>query len=223
MSYSRFELILTNFHTVQHLGLDFKLDIFRFVVSYDLVTSPASSGAEGQNRGPPARLAQSRKLTPPPVFSICGTARVVAASTSTGIHLLDPATLAVTHVLANSRDGFSLAAGSDHLYSTHRDRTVKVWDLNERAYVESLFGHQDIPTAVDVLVMGGRGPNSSTSKRIVTSGGFDNTLRMWKIDEESQLVYNWADEDVIDVVKVTFICKTNSKEDYPTTVHTVPF
>jgi len=39
------------------------------------------------------------------------------------------------------------------------------------------------------------------SNRIVSAGGFDKTLRVWKIEEESQLVYNW-DEDVIDYVKV---------------------
>ncbi|KAG8525470.1 uncharacterized protein KY384_009114 [Bacidia gigantensis] len=33
--------------------------------------------------------------------------------------------------------------GTNQLFSASRDRTVKVWAADERAYVETLFGHQD--------------------------------------------------------------------------------
>lgn len=48
------------------------------------------------------------------------------------------------------------------------------------AYVETLFGHQDVITSIDCL----------TRERAVTSGGRDNSIRVWKIVEESQLVFN---------------------------------
>lgn len=48
------------------------------------------------------------------------------------------------------------------------------------AYVETLFGHQDGITAVDALY----------KDRAITAGGRDNTLRFWKITEESQLIFN---------------------------------
>ena len=42
------------------------------------------------------------------------------------------------------------------------------------------FGHQDKITAIDAL----------SRERAVTSGGRDSSLRVWKIIEESQLVFN---------------------------------
>lgn len=45
--------------------------------------------------------------------------------------------------------------------------------------METLFGHQDQIADIDTL---GR-------ERCVTVGGRDRTARMWKIPEESQLVY----------------------------------
>ncbi len=59
------------------------------------------------------------------------------------------------------------------------DRTIKLWNVDELAYIETLFGHQDNITAIDTL----------QRERCVTSGARDRTVRMWKILEESQLVY----------------------------------
>ena len=52
--------------------------------------------------------------------------------------------------------------------------------MDEMAYVETLFGHQDRITGVDAGIR----------ERAVTSGGRDGTVRLWKIIEESQLVFN---------------------------------
>lgn len=51
--------------------------------------------------------------------------------------------------------------------------------MDEQSYVESLFGHQDGITSIDAL----------NRERCMTSGSRDKTVRMWKIPEESQLVY----------------------------------
>lgn len=58
-------------------------------------------------------------------------------------------------------------------------------------YVETLYGHQDGITAIDAL----------TRERAVTSGGLDSSIRIWKIPEESQLIYN-GHSGSIDVVRL---------------------
>lgn len=77
------------------------------------------------------------------------------------------------------------------LYSASEDRSVKVWNLDDMAYVESLFGHQSGITSIDAL----------SRERAITSGGFDGTVRIWKIIEESQLIFN-GHGGTIDTVKL---------------------
>lgn len=47
-------------------------------------------------------------------------------------------------------------------------------------YVETLYGHLSGITSIDALAR----------DRAVTSGGRDNTLRIWKVVEESHLILN---------------------------------
>lgn len=47
-------------------------------------------------------------------------------------------------------------------------------------YVETLYGHCNAITSIDALAR----------DRAVTSGGSDNTIRIWKVPEESHLVLN---------------------------------
>ncbi|OWK02694.1 hypothetical protein Celaphus_00010488 [Cervus elaphus hippelaphus] len=90
-----------------------------------------------------------------------------------------------THVLcmAISSDGkylgLAFRRGTHQLYSTSHDRSVKVWNVAENSYVETLFGHQDAVAALDAL----------SRECCVTAGGRDGTVRVWKIPEESQLVF----------------------------------
>ncbi|GAA5820509.1 hypothetical protein JCM11251_003023 [Rhodosporidiobolus azoricus] len=69
--------------------------------------------------------------------------------------------------------------GTNQLYSSSFDRTVKLFDLSTLSYIETLFGHQDSIQSVDAL----RG------ELAVTAGGRDKTVRYWKVTEESQLVF----------------------------------
>lgn len=48
------------------------------------------------------------------------------------------------------------------------------------SYLETLFGHQDSVTAIHALAR----------ERAITAGGTDTSLRIWKIAEESQLIFN---------------------------------
>ncbi|KAM9226985.1 uncharacterized protein RG961_006126 [Leptosomus discolor] len=75
--------------------------------------------------------------------------------------------------------GLSFRKGTHQLYSASHDRCVKVWNVAENAYVETLFGHQDVITGLDSL----------SRECCVTAGGRDGTVRLWKIPEESQLVF----------------------------------
>ncbi|XP_059471794.1 U3 small nucleolar RNA-interacting protein 2 [Neocloeon triangulifer] len=87
--------------------------------------------------------------------------------------------------------GLVFRRDSHQLYSCSKDRSVKIWSLDEMAFIESLFGHQCGVTSIDAL----------TRERAITSGGRDNSLRIWKIVEESQLIYN-GHKGSIDSVKL---------------------
>lgn len=68
--------------------------------------------------------------------------------------------------------------GTYQLYSGSLDRSIKIWDVADWSYVDTLFGHQAEVLAVDAL----------RAERVVSCGA-DRTCRVWKIPEESQLVF----------------------------------
>ena len=70
-------------------------------------------------------------------------------------------------------------AQSAQLFSASDDRTVKVWDADEQLYIDTLYGHQAAVLAVA----------ANNKERCVTVGA-DRTLRVWKILEESQLIFH---------------------------------
>lgn len=53
------------------------------------------------------------------------------------------------------------------------------------------FGHQNPVTSIDALY----------KERVLSAGGCDGTLRIWKIVEESQLVFNGGHKGSVDLVK----------------------
>jgi ribosomal RNA-processing protein 9 len=68
--------------------------------------------------------------------------------------------------------------GTHQLYSGSLDRSIKLWSLEDMAYVDTLFGHQAEVLALDAL----------RAERALSCGA-DRTCRVWKIAEESQLVF----------------------------------
>ena len=75
--------------------------------------------------------------------------------------------------------GGSISGGSNQMFSASADRTIKLWDLDAMAYVETLFGHQD--SVVDIVGCAG--------ETCVSVGARDRTARFWKVVEENQLVF----------------------------------
>lgn len=105
------------------------------------------------------------------------------ADMSKSIHICCPITLKHIHTFSGHRDLVTTLVfrkDTHTLYSASRDRSVKVWSLDEMAYVETLFGHQAGITGID----------AGSKERVITAGGSDCSVRIFKIAEESQLIYN---------------------------------
>ncbi len=69
------------------------------------------------------------------------------------------------------------------MFSSSMDRTLKSYMLNGEeslAYVETLFGHQDHVTAVAAMGI----------DQCVSVGSRDRTARLWKVVDETQLVFH---------------------------------
>jgi ribosomal RNA-processing protein 9 len=110
------------------------------------------------------------------------------------ISIYDPTTLMKVHTFDGHCDvvtGIVFRKDSHQMFSCSNDKSVKVWSLDEMVYVETLFGHQNPITSVDALY----------KERALTAGGADGTLRVWKIVDESQLVYNNGHSGSIDCVR----------------------
>jgi ribosomal RNA-processing protein 9 len=74
--------------------------------------------------------------------------------------------------------GLAFRVGGGELYSSSFDRSLKMWSVPDFNYMDSLFGHQSELTAVHAL----------RQEKCVTAG-FDRTCRVWRIPEESQLIF----------------------------------
>ncbi|KAK7966113.1 rRNA processing protein RRP9 [Apiospora aurea] len=110
---------------------------------------------------------------------------VVTGGSDRRLIIHDAKTLKPLRVFTHHRDavtGLAFRRGTNQLYTASKDRTVKVWSLDDGppfAYVETLYGHAD--EVVDIAAL--------AQERCVTVGARDRTARLWKVVEESQLVF----------------------------------
>jgi len=75
------------------------------------------------------------------------------------------------------------------LFSGSHDRCLKHWNVDDMGYVESLYGHGTEVNSIDVL-----------HKEKVVSSGHDRSVRLWKLETDSQLVFN-GHKNSIDCVR----------------------
>ncbi|KAI3876414.1 hypothetical protein MKX03_024283 [Papaver bracteatum] len=68
--------------------------------------------------------------------------------------------------------------GASQLISGSYDRTIKLWNVEDRASMDTLYGHLGEVLTIDCL-----------QKERVLSVGRDRTMRLFKVAEESQLVF----------------------------------
>ena len=93
-----------------------------------------------------------------------------------------PKTLKPVKVFKHHRDSIlslSFRRGTNQLFSASADRTIKTWSLDNMVYIETLFGHQDHVVGIAGL----------PGEMCVSVGARDRTARLWKVVEESQLVF----------------------------------
>ncbi|GFF25083.1 uncharacterized WD repeat-containing protein C2E1P5.05 [Aspergillus lentulus] len=119
----------------------------------------------------------------------------------------DAATLTPMQTFSQHRDAvsglafvrhISTMSSGEQLFSGSYDRTIKTWSLSSagHAYVETLFGHQDNVSSVAAM----------TLDQCISVGARDRTARLWKVVEETQLVFrggsskNTYQESTIDCV-----------------------
>lgn len=70
------------------------------------------------------------------------------------------------------------------LYSSSADRTVRLWTVaaDGPAMLDCLYGHQDaVPSVVPLP--------AAASQTCVSVGGLDGSVRLWRVSEESQLLF----------------------------------
>ncbi|KAL4878513.1 WD40-repeat-containing domain protein [Aspergillus karnatakaensis] len=102
----------------------------------------------------------------------------------------DASTLTPLQTFTQHRDSVSGLAFARHistmssgeqLFSGSFDRTIKTWSISTagHAYVETLFGHQDNVTSLAAM----------TIDQCISVGARDRTARLWKVVEESQLIF----------------------------------
>ncbi|KAI2623276.1 WD40 repeat-like protein [Hypoxylon sp. NC1633] len=113
---------------------------------------------------------------------------VVTGGADKRLIVYDAKSLKPLRVFMHHRDavtGLAFRRGTNQLYSASKDRTVKVWSLDELTYIETLFGHQDHVVDIDALAQ----------ERCVSVGARDRTARLWKVVEETQLVFRGGSID----------------------------
>ena len=127
--------------------------------------------------------------------------KIVVWSVKVGASNVDAYNYKQISVLTQHRGavlGLSFSRDDLTFYSCSADRTIKIWSLEsgEALYIDTLYGHQDSVPSVGTL-----------GKEICVSvGSRDRTARLWKVAEETQLVFRGPEasggsQDIISMIE----------------------
>jgi ribosomal RNA-processing protein 9 len=86
---------------------------------------------------------------------------------------------------------------SYELCSVSADRSLKLWDINQRGFMETFYGHKNKACDVDLL-----------GEKNMVSVGEDKRPIVWKISEETQLIFkdqNFSVDCVKGINPTTFV------------------
>jgi ribosomal RNA-processing protein 9 len=106
---------------------------------------------------------------------------VVTGGLDRRIVVWDASTMKALRMWNHHRDavtGLAFRRGTNQVYSSSKDRTIKVWDLDTGSYIQTLFGHQEGAEDISALAQ----------ERCLSVSG-DRTARLWRVVEETQLVF----------------------------------
>ena len=162
------------------------------VVKWELVDAPPE-GVPGQRpKSAPRIVARSRGNRknkkgqhhhgPILCIAVSSTGKFVATGGADKQLIIWDSNLKPLKVFHQHRDEVTALAfrqGTNQVFSASKDRTIKIWSLDELAYVDTLYGHQDQVVDVDALAQ----------EKCVSVGARDRTARLWKVVEEAQLVF----------------------------------
>lgn len=92
-----------------------------------------------------------------------------------------PRTACVKKLFGHTDTASAIAAEPDgtQVYTGSYDKSVKVWDLAAMRCTDTLFGHVAGVTSMDIY-----------HKGRPATGGCDKTVRLWKIDKETHLMFS---------------------------------
>lgn len=108
------------------------------------------------------------------------------------IRIWSPEELSHIHTFKMHRgEVTALAFRKSHptLYSGSSDRSIIIWTLEDddnRCMVEALYGHESPVTSMDSL----------EKERILSAGGRDQSVRVWKIVEQAQSIFESTQQSV---------------------------
>merc|ERR1712062_775873 len=84
--------------------------------------------------------------------------------------------------------GLTFARNKNVLYSCSKDRSVKTWDLDQRAYVETLFGHQDTVSCITSGVSSIEAIDKINAELFVTVGD-NGQISLWSTRKKTPVCY----------------------------------
>uniref|UniRef100_A0A672LKV1 Uncharacterized protein n=1 Tax=Sinocyclocheilus grahami TaxID=75366 RepID=A0A672LKV1_SINGR len=102
------------------------------------------------------------------------------------IMIWDPMTCKHLYKFKGHREavsGLAFRRGTHTLYSASHDRSIKVWSVDENAYVETLFGHQDMITGLDCLSRE-RFCDHDLSLIMTSKFGPVNSISIWTVNKK---------------------------------------